>query len=219
MNGPLIVVQARLASTRLPRKVLLPLFREERVIDIVLKRCARAGEVLLVVPRDEPEFMEIAERNGVKLFMGDPTDVLARFARAMCRHNGNTIVRITADCPLVSPDLIAKAVRRFDCSDYHYLSNAHPARTATKGFDIEVFSRPALELAACNAAEKMQREHVTPWMYESGRLIVGTLHDTEPFTSDNLSIDTNEDYLRVRAIFERFGNTDFEHNDVRSAYN
>lgn len=214
-----IIVQARLSSTRLARKSLLPLLgRHITVIDAVLRRCqaAMVGRVILATPAEDIEFGPVVERNEVLWWKGDRDDVLGRYYDAARRYGASNIVRITGDCPLVSPSLLRDAIGKFESGRYDYLSNCHPTRTVPKGFDIEVFSFDALRHA--HFSQHPYREHVTPIFYAGwpgNPFRIGTLEGTGIFTEDNLSIDTMADYTRVAHIFDTLRHDLFEWQDVR----
>ena len=199
--------------------MLLPLLGEQTVLDVVLRRCRRVygAQVILAVPYADVDTLRyIAKRHDADFFVGSEYDVLGRYYDAAHVFALNEpIVRITSDCPLVSPALINYAVESFIGVDY--ASNCHPERTVPKGFDIEVFSQDVLRMAHFFAGT-MQREHVTTWMHSCAKVRIRTLSGTGVFTDDNLSIDTEEDYKRVRGIFEHFNNDTFEWNDVRDYY-
>ena len=220
----LILLQARLNSSRLPEKALLPILPGKRIIDVCLSRLRRTGHKIVLCAPQNQGFGEVALEHGVLLHEGSEDDVLARLHDAALRYGKgeSTVVRITADCPLVCTSLVLGAVHDFNASDYDYMSNAHPNRVATRGFDIEVFSKTLLTVSHYFACGPGEREHVTPFMY-SGTLPgcrFGTLPSSERlyFTDENLSVDTEEDYERVRKIYETIGNDMFEWSEVMRLY-
>ena len=83
-------------------------------------------------------------------------------------HQADVLVRITGDCPLVDPELVDEAIRRFKGANVDYLSNTIPP-TYPDGLDIEVFTYKALEKASQETDDQFDREHVTPYLRNSGK--------------------------------------------------
>ncbi len=169
MTGPtLALVQARLGSTRLPGKVLREVHGRP-LLDWMLERLALArsldGVVLLTSgsPKDDP-LAEWARARGVALFRGSEVDVLDRYHRAAQEHGAGTVVRLTADCPLIDPAVIDRVVGAMHASPgaLDYVANTcPPPATFPDGMDVEVFSAAALERAWREARDPLHREHVT----------------------------------------------------------
>lgn len=168
-----VIVQARVGSSRLPRKVLKHL-GGKTVLARVLSRlgwCNLVDEVV-VATTDQAEdqaVVEEAKRCGVRAICGSELDVLARYHLAANETDARMIIRITSDCPLVDPMLIDQMIARFHQQSntghtIDYLSNTHP-RTFAHGLDVEVFRREALEIAHREACAVHEREHVTPFFY------------------------------------------------------
>ncbi len=204
-----IIIQARLGSTRLPRKVLLPL-AGKTLIEWVVDRCLETGFLtVLAVPEGEgQEYKDVLKQRCCPVFEGHPTDVLDRYYEAAKAFKIDPIVRITGDCPLVDSNMIKAMVKEFTLSGEitgcGYLSNCHPIRTVPKGMDIEIFDFSNLEFAAEWEKHSVPfefREHVTKYFYERKPEICKTYSPPFP-DSWTTCIDTQEDYERVKAIVE-----------------
>lgn len=208
----MIIVQARMGSTRLPGKVLLPL-GDTTVIGFMLRRI-HLEELTVTIPNgssDNPLADQLTNEYGYCVCRGSENDVLARFYDAA--GDDGMIVRLTADCPFVDPDLVSKGIDLFDGGGYDYLSTSHPERRVTRGFDVEIFSREALVRAHFECGDAQHREHVTQHFYDcsaawpgppngicrSSRYRCGQFGDG-PVIDVNLSIDTREDYDRACQI-------------------
>ena len=123
-------------------------------------------------------------------------------------------MRITGDCPLVDPDLLSQAIRLFRTLDVDYLSNCHPP-LYPDGLDIEVFTKSALTLANLNCDSPSQREHVTPWMRDSGVLKIHSIQNDKDMSSMRWTVDEPEDLQLVREIVAHFsGSSEFSWVDV-----
>jgi spore coat polysaccharide biosynthesis protein SpsF (cytidylyltransferase family) len=201
------IVQARLGSTRLPAKVLLPLPTGRTVLEEVLFRCKRipgVDVVALSTPKGpsarilHPLMVRHAHicigHDGVE------DDVLGRYELAARITQADTIMRITADCPLIDPEVCGRLLHGFQHSNAGYGSNCWPHRRYPHGFDCEVFSRTVLDWANLQASGSYDREHVCPWMQRQEdivRLYVGP-PVTEPDRShERLTLDTLDDYVHI----------------------
>ncbi|MBT3359242.1 MAG: glycosyltransferase family protein [Rhodospirillales bacterium] len=162
-----IIVQARMGSTRLPKKVMMPL-AGQTVLAHVLDRCRAVDGVdvvccaTTVAPEDEAIVAE-AERCGAAVFRGSPTDVLDRYARAAQMVGADVVMRVTSDCPLIDPEICAAVLRLRAEEGVEYAANNMPP-SWPHGLDCEAFGADALALAAATANEDFEREHVTPWL-------------------------------------------------------
>ena len=205
-----VIVQARMGSTRLPGKVMLPIMGES-MLEILIKRLQRlryADAVIIATTMDPKDDVIVKRGNkaGVFFYRGDENDVLQRYYEAAKQNGLDVIVRITSDCPFSDPDLIDALIMTFLQKKVDYLSNTL-VRTYPRGFDIEVFSFKALELAHLNASLSYQREHVTPYIYENlnHASFIGD-EDSSPF---RVTVDTPEDFKLVKLIFEELKNLPF----------
>src|SRR5215471_8733745 len=162
------VVIARMGSTRLPGKVLMPLGRC-RVLHWVVKalRLAPGIDKVIVATTGHPRDDKIAtwcEEYNVSCFRGPEDDVLARFAGAVRSVRGTTVaVRVTADCPFLDPEVVGAVVRLRRSSGAAYASNVDP-RTWPDGLDVEAFTTEALFAAEAEATRPIDRECVTTWI-------------------------------------------------------
>ena len=189
----LAIIQARMSSTRLPGKVLMPIAGKPMikwVIDAAL--AAKLVDEAVVATSDRPDDEAIIDYvvEYVDVFPGDIDDVLDRFYQAALCHHPAHIVRLTADCPMSDPAIIDEAVR-------FHLEGLHDyTRNCKDGFDVEVFTYEALLHAAKLASMPHQREHVTPYMREDPCLVKGELYLPRN-KSGKYSVDTEEDFERV----------------------
>jgi len=164
------IIQARLTSTRLPRKVLRKI-RGSTILEHCVKRTLKAKTVSKVVVAS-PHYIPLCTR--VETFIGDEHDVLKRFWECAVSFGAQVVVRVTADCPLIDPEAIDIAVRYFLGHNYRYVSFA-----PVDGCDVEVFGIDILRQANKFAITKYDREHVTPFMRRITKLSVDTIHDLE----------------------------------------
>jgi spore coat polysaccharide biosynthesis protein SpsF len=206
------IIQARMGSTRLPGKVLKDL-GGETVLARVVNRTRRAtllDEVVVatsILPADDVIARE-CEALKVACFRGDETDVLDRYYRAAQKFATDAVVRITADCPLIDPELIDAAIRSRLDQKADYASNSL-ARTYPRGLDVEVFTADALSRAWSAAKEEYQRTHVTPYLYQNPELFkVISIAEEGDHSKYRWTLDTAEDLELLRAVYKHFGNRD-----------
>lgn len=204
----LCIVQARMKSTRLPGKVMLPL-GNGTVVEFLLNRLERSKEIdtILIATSTEKEDIPLTESIDelrFSIFLGGENDVLGRFhAAVQTDKEADTIVRITADCPLMDPAIVDELVAEYAKGGADYVSNTGQ-RSYPDGMDVEVFSRTALEEAHSTARSVHEREHVTPWMREHGSLICRDVLYKENRSQLRITLDEREDYQVIKAIVEHF---------------
>ena len=202
------VIQARMGSTRLPGKVLMPL-AGRRALDHVLERVKAAKSVDRVVIATstlaaDDAVAEYCGENGIDFVRGSENDVLSRYLLAFDRFPSDWIIRITADCPLMDPALIDGLVTTATfASDIDYCSNTQAPRKIPHGLDIEIFRAGALQKAGREATANEEREHVTPYLYRHPELF-GILSSAHPIdlSSHRWTLDTEADYKLLDNILK-----------------
>jgi len=201
------IVQARMVSTRLPNKVMKPIGGVP-MIEVLLARLVRATEVNEIVvatsadPRNQP-LADHVNGLGYKCSRGSENDVLERYVHAARSANADVVVRITGDCPLVDPVLVDEAIRQFKALQVDYFSNTSPP-TYPDGLDIEVFKMVSLERAAQETSKPFDREHVTPYLRESGQFNQNGMHHSEDLSGLRWTVDELADYELVSKVFQYF---------------
>lgn len=162
-----VIVQARLGSTRLPGKVLMPLAGRS-VLAWVLERCGAIpgiDGVCCAIPEgvDDEDVAREARLCGVPVFRGSEQDVLDRYYRAAGAFGFDTVMRVTSDCPLIDPWLCARVLSMLTRARVDYACNNLPP-SWPHGLDCEAMSFDWLARAASEADEPYDREHVTPYI-------------------------------------------------------
>ena len=202
----LLIVQARMTSTRLPGKVLLPLAGEPILTRLVhrLRRVQRAHGIVIATttnPTDDP-IAALCAQLGVPCYRGSEHDVLSRYADAARLHGADAVVRITSDCPLIDPALIDQVIAVYEEGDSDYVSNMLPP-SWPYGMAVEVFSAAALQQAHAEATQAAEREHVTPFIYwHPERYRLRNVASPVDLSHHRWTVDTPEDYELVRRLFE-----------------
>jgi spore coat polysaccharide biosynthesis protein SpsF (cytidylyltransferase family) len=205
----LVVVQARMGSTRLPGKVLadvagrpLLAFLLERLAALPWDRVVATSDL-----RRDNAVADAATAAGVAVVRGPEQDVLARFDQAMEAYGPDLVVRVTADCPLSDPTLITAAVAQQKATGADYVSNS-VVRTFPDGLDVEVVRAPVLRQAVVEATDPFDREHVTPFVYRHPeRFSHEVLRNDVDLSAERWTVDTADDLEFVRSVVARLGNT------------
>lgn len=201
-----IVVQARMTSTRLPGKVLLPLAGQPMLVRLLerLRRVRRAQGIVIATTTnaaDDP-IAALCAQQGVPCHRGSEHDVLSRYADAAHLHGADTVVRITSDCPLIDPALIDQVIAAYEEGGSDYVSNMLPP-TWPYGMAVEVFSAAALAQAHAEATQAAEREHVTPFLYwHPERYRLRNVASPVDLSQHRWTVDTPEDYELVSRLFE-----------------
>ena len=201
------IVQARLGSLRLPRKVLRPVTGEP-MIGLMLRRLRRSSRLDRVVLATSDDSINdplatYANSLGVHVFRGDEHDVLDRFYHAALAVDASVIVRLTGDCPLVDPAVVDELIKLYFDSGVDYASNVSP-RSFPIGLDAEVFSMAALTRAQETATSQDQREHVTVLLRESGQFSTANLCWPDNHSTERWTVDEPEDLVVIENVFQHF---------------
>jgi spore coat polysaccharide biosynthesis protein SpsF len=217
------VIQARMSSTRLPGKVTLPL-DGRTVIERVVRRVAAADAVdVVVVAAPDLECDDVvaffAERAGARVHRGPHEDVLTRLYDAAVAHDADTVVRVSADSPLLLPAYVDHALSLVESGAFDYVTDALE-RTFPLGVACEVFSRESFETVQTAATTSEQREHVTAYYRENRETFdVRNVTSSEPpfpeeiagRTDLRFTLDRAADYDLIRRIYENVAFDDFLH--------
>lgn len=202
----LVLIQARMGSTRLPGKVLMNLAGKpvlQRVFERVQK--ADVDDIVLVTtldPRDIP-LVNAVSSWGHRVFCGSENDVLDRFYQAAKIIAPDRIVRITADCPVMDPDVINQVLHAQSASKVDYCSNVL-IESYPDGLDVEVFTMQALEKAWTEAKLDSEREHVTPYIRKNASLFSHqNVESVVDYHDMRWTLDTPEDYEFLSKIYDR----------------
>lgn len=200
-----IILQARLASSRFQRKVLADLCGEPAIAHIVrrLKAASKADEVCVAIPSDadENDLADVLGGLDVTICRGSGADVLGRYIQAAYQTKAELIVRATADNPFVSPEDIDAQIAAFEANpelDY-CITEGYP-----RGVTVETLRLKTLEKLDYLARAPQDREHVTLYLRtHPGPFVVETLHAPEGLRHADLSLslDTPEDYAFINAIY------------------
>lgn len=241
------IIQARMSASRLPGKVLLDLAGEP-MLSRVVERTRQSGWLDQVVvatsnhPSDDP-IADLCQQRGYSCFRGDLHDVLDRYYQAALQFEADVVARITADCPIIDPQVIDQTLLAFFghgprvitrnaqnppgkntfsshlIPAWDFTANRLPppwGRTFPIGLDTEVCTFAALKSAWQGAEKTYQREHVMPYLYEDNQDFRILIVNHDPDYGDmRITVDTPQDLELLRQIYQRFdGREDFSWYEV-----
>lgn len=214
------VIQARTGSSRLPGKVLMDLVPGESILERICRRLRRSTAVDRVVVAttkdpDDDEICQLCDRIGVDCFRGDTYDVLDRFVQTVASEPAcDVVVRVTADCPFVDPEIVDSLVATLKKDGLDFISDCRPRpyrRTYPIGLDVEVCTREALERAGRLAELPYQREHVMPFIYENpSDFNVRVVDLPQDLSEHRWTVDTTEDLEVARRLAQAVGPEPFD---------
>jgi spore coat polysaccharide biosynthesis protein SpsF len=184
------IIQARMGSTRLPGKVMMKVDKTNTILSHVINQLKNSKKIdkIIIATTDLQEDDVIVNHAKIlktNLFRGNAVDVLDRYYQCAKKFSSKIIVRITADNPLIDPNIVDDIINQFLKNSSDYITNANP-RTYPYGTEVEVFSFQALEKASNNAKKPSEREHVTPYFH----------NNKEEFKMSNIKFTENLSYLR-----------------------
>ena len=202
------IIQARMSSTRLPGKVLMPLAGIP-VLEHVVSRlgyCITIHKVLVATSIDlsDDAIEAWCKANGVACYRGSLNDVLDRYYQAAKNYQADAIVRITADCPAIDPTIVDEVVNGYLGGGFEFygLSGEFP-----DGLDCTVFSFSAISRAWHESTLPSEREHVGPYVEKHPEFFKsGALIKFQGLSHHRWTLDEPRDYEFLQAIFTRLYN-------------
>ncbi|MCX6057536.1 MAG: glycosyltransferase family protein [Chloroflexi bacterium] len=234
------IIQGRMSSSRLPGKILADISGQP-MLTRVYTRTSRAqtlDEVIFATTTDTSDdpVAEYCDFSGIPFTRGSLFDVLDRYYQTASQAKADVVVRITADCPVIDPELIDNVVKAIssDQSSVDFAANRLPpprTRTYPIGLDVEACTFKVLKKAWKEAKEPQHREHVMPFFYEGVKLItenqsmqtglsprgfnIAILQHITDFGDYRWTVDTPEDLEFMREVYSRFaGRDDFTWKEV-----
>lgn len=200
------IIQARMTSTRLPGKVMKEVLGRPLLHYLIERvRCCKGIKDIILATSVNPEDDSIAtfcNNKDVDVFRGSENNVLERFYEAATKYDAKNIMRITADCPLIDPDLLYMLVEYYFAENFHYVSNAvHP--TLPDGLDAEIFNSEALDYAYKHAMLPSEIEHVTPYIQSHPELFkIGNWTYHTNLSQHRWTVDEPADFTFVKLVLE-----------------
>ena len=212
-----IIIQARMTSTRLSAKVMLPLCGKT-VLEVMLERLDEFKDNIIIATTDDGSqtpIVELCKRLHVGFFEGDTDDVLARYYHSAVKFGADDetiIIRCTSDCPLIDPEIIKNTIDFFKNSDAEYVCACQESGFP-RGLDAEVFSFKHLKEAYFNAITEHHKEHVTPYIKEN--VTCAAYKNSQDHSKYRLTLDEKDDYTAIEELYKKLGcKTDFSYEKL-----
>ncbi len=199
------IIQARMTSSRLPGKVLMPLANKPVLAHIVerLSYCKMIEKIVVATTNEVSDDLvaEYCENNNIDCYRGSLEDVLDRYYQTAKIHHADPIVRITGDCPVIDPVVVDAVITGYLSGEYDFygLGGEFP-----DGLDCTVFSFSAIERAWKEAKLQSEREHVGPYIENNPHLFRnGTLELFQGLAQQRWTLDELNDYELLSKIFNK----------------
>ncbi len=202
------IVEARMASKRLPGKVLLKaknITMLDHLIDR-LKKVKNIDEIIVATtinPLDQ-EIIDFCEAKEIRYFRGSEDDVMGRVIGAAEYCKANIIVEITADCPIIDPTIVEQIINIYLFNNVDYVSNAN-VRSYPDGMDTQVYSIDILKSSYSMTDNKFDREHVTLHIRKNPNIFsnINVIAPPDIHSPDlGLTLDEKEDYIFIKNIID-----------------
>ena len=212
------IIQARMGSSRLPGKVLMNSGNGMPLLYYVinqLRHCSKVKNLVIATTtnQEDDEIEKFADNNSVDVFRGKEKDVLDRYFQCAKKYSFSTIVRITADCPLIDPQIVDKVIEQFFSGNYDFATNTL-TRTFPIGTDVEVFSFSALKRTWESAQLPSEREHVTPYLRNERNFKIINVQNDKNISSLRLTVDRIEDFELIKQILKNISINPIHLGDV-----
>jgi spore coat polysaccharide biosynthesis protein SpsF len=212
------IIQARMGSSRLPSKVLMKSDDGRPLLYYVinqLRYCTKVKNLVIATTtnQEDDEIEKFANDNSVNIFRGKEKDVLDRYFQCAKKYSFSTIVRITADCPLIDPQIVDKVIEKFFSGNYDFATNTL-TRTFPIGTDVEVFSFSALNRAWENTQLPSEREHVTPYLRKEENFKIINVENDKNISNLRLTVDRIEDFELIKQILNNISINPIHLEDV-----
>lgn len=198
------IVQARMTSTRLPGKVLMEVMGRP-LLSYQIERIRfskRIDNIIIAttINKEDNPIVELAQKEGLDCYRGSEDDVLDRYYQAAKKYNAAHIMRLTADCPLIDPDICDRIVKVYFNSGADYV---HTGESFAEGFDCGIISFQTLSAAWHEAKLNSEREHVTLYIRNHPEKFYNITVENETDDSNyRITVDEQEDFFVVKAILE-----------------
>ena len=217
------IIQARMGSSRLFGKVMKKIDEKYVLLDYVIEqlKSSKKIEKIIVATTILAEDDIICERlssQNIEFYRGSPKDVLDRYFQCAKEFSLDTIVRITADNPLIDPNIVDLVIVKYKNQKCDYGTNSMP-RTFPYGTEVEIFSFEALGKAWKNARKPSEREHVTPYFYNNLNIFnIFNVKHSKNISNLRWTVDEKNDLKLVQLIVSKITNRPILLNDILALY-
>ena len=204
-----IIIQARVGSKRLRNKVLKkhkslsPL----KIMIERLKNCKNIDEIIICTTflKEDYKIVEFCKKEKLQFYRGSVNNVLSRYYKTAKKYNSQIIIRVTSDCPFVDYRIVNKMLSEFKNFKIDYYANTYPMPTQyPDGMDVEIFKFPVLEKTNKLAKLPSEKEHVTPYMFNSKKFKTRKKIIKQNYSNYRFCIDYLDDFKLYSKILDNF---------------
>lgn len=204
-------IEARMTSSRLPGKVMLPALGRPMLAHLTsrLKAVPSIDEIVLAttINATDDVLADFAEKDGIKVFRGSEEDVMSRVIGAADSAQADVVVEITGDCPIIDPDLVEQTIRVFKRNNAVYAANSFIS-SYPDGMDTQVITLDALKKSFAMTDDPLDREHVSRHIVNNPQLFSHVYLIAPPslhWPGLGLTLDEPADYELIRTLIENLG--------------
>lgn len=205
-----VTIEARMTSSRLPGKVLLPVLGQPMLNHLItrLRTVPSVNDIVVATTTNSTDdiLVEFASQEKIMVYRGSELDVMSRVIGAAELARADLIVEITGDCPIIDPDIVEQTIQMYLHHDVDYVSNAH-IRSYPDGMDTQVFRLDTLKQSATMTNDPLDREHVSLHIRNHPELFP-KVHLVAPpslcWPELGLTLDETQDYDLLKRIIEYF---------------
>jgi spore coat polysaccharide biosynthesis protein SpsF (cytidylyltransferase family) len=207
-NKIAIFLAARSGSKRLPNKHFLKINSDLRVIDLCilrLKKTKLVDKIFLCTTKEKKDdkFKNICKQNNIEFFRGSTNNVAKRIIDCAIKNSINTIIRITADCPLIDPKIIDECIKLHFKKKSDYTSNTLKL-TFPDGLDVEIINLKTLTKSQKISNSKLNKEHVTPFIKNSKLFKKYNYKNYINYSNRRWTLDYLKDYIFLKRVIKFF---------------
>lgn len=218
-----IFLAARSGSKRLPNKHFLKLSSDLKVIDLCILRLKKIklikNNIYLCTTnnKNDDKFKLVCKEHKINLYRGSEKDVLKRIINCANKFGVKTIVRITADCPIIDPNLVDKCIYLHLKEKNDYTSNIMKL-TFPDGLDVEIIELKSLTKSYKISNSAYNKEHVTPFIRSSKFFKKKNLRSSINYSNRRWTLDYYKDYIFIKKVVQFFSpNIYFSWKDIISS--
>ena len=215
-----ISIEARMTSTRLPGKVMMNIcaIKALELMYLRVERSKYINDIIIATTTNKQDDVIVSWciENNISYFRGSEENVYQRVVDTHNKFKSDIVVELTGDCPLLDPRLIDEAIEIYSNSNYDYVSNSLKM-TYPIGMAVQVYSLDTLKSISQNRTlEYQDKEHVTPYIYTSGKYKILNIKAPHKLTMPELSVtlDTKEDFEVIENICKNFDDFSFGISDI-----
>ena len=218
----LAIIQARMSSTRLPGKVLKKIGKKPLIKFLIdrLKKSELTDSIVVACTNNKSDdvLVDYLKLQGISCYRGDEHNVLKRFHDCAKSKKAKYIVRITADCPFIDPEIVDSCIKKIKQGNFDYVSNTQ-IRTFPDGLDVAVFKMSALIDAYKNSKSAYEKEHVTPYLKNKSHISKSDIRKDIDHSNIRITVDEEVDLKVIRDIYKNIGNETFSCEDIVNLFN